>query len=266
MAAPDVSSRSLAELISLAGRTALVTGGGKGIGAAVARRLAEAGAGVMVADIDKAAAEQVADEIGGRAIGVELDVTDSAAVEAVVARAVAELGGLDILVNNAGIFPIFPVLALPDEEWDRVLRTNLYGAFYCAREAGRQMVGKGGVIVNVASIQAFRAGSPGLAAYTSSKGALVSLTQALAVELGPMGVRVLAVAPTVVDTPGLQANMPIFEAAGVADVIETVSATLPLGRTAVPDDVARVVLFCASDLAALMTGDTLLVDAGHLAV
>jgi NAD(P)-dependent dehydrogenase (short-subunit alcohol dehydrogenase family) len=280
MAAPDVSSRSLADLVSLAGRIALVTGGGKGIGAAVARRLAEAGAGVMVADIDKAAAEQVAGEIreaagssGGRssgssakAVGVELDVTDSAAVEAVVARAVAELGGLDILVNNAGIFPIFPVLAMPDEEWDRVLRTNLYGAFYCAREAGRQMVGKGGVIVNVASIQAFRAGAPGLAPYTSSKGALVSLTQALAVELGPMGIRVLAVAPTVVDTPGLQANMPIFQAAGVADVIETVSATLPLGRTAVPDDVARVVLFCASDLATLMTGDTLLVDAGHLSV
>ena len=261
MAAPDVSSRPLADLISLAGRHALVTGGGKGIGAAIARRLAEAGAAVMVADIDKAAAEQVAGEIGaaagpggGRAIGVELDVTDSAAVEAVVGRAVAELGGLDILVNNAGIFPIFPVLAMPDEEWDRVLRTNLYGAFYCAREAGRQMAGKGGVIVNVASIQAFRAGAPGLAPYTSSKGALVSFTQAL------------AVAPTVVDTPGLQANMPIFEAAGVANVIEEVSAKLPLGRTAVPDDVARVVLFCASDLAALMTGDTLLVDAGHLTV
>ena len=273
MAAPDVSSRPLADLISLAGRHALVTGGGKGIGAAIARRLAEAGAAVMVADIDKAAAEQVAGEIGaaagpggGRAIGVELDVTDSAAVEAVVGRAVAELGGLDILVNNAGIFPIFPVLAMPDEEWDRVLRTNLYGAFYCAREAGRQMAGKGGVIVNVASIQAFRAGAPGLAPYTSSKGALVSFTQALAVELGPMGVRVLAVAPTVVDTPGLQANMPIFEAAGVANVIEEVSAKLPLGRTAVPDDVARVVLFCASDLAALMTGDTLLVDAGHITV
>ena len=278
MAAPDVSSRPLTDLISLTGRTALVTGGGKGIGAAIGRRLAEAGAGVMVADIDKAAAEQVAGEItasGAVAIGAELDVTDSAAVETVVARAVAELGGLDILVNNAGIFPIFPVLAMPDEEWDRVLRTNLYGAFYCAREAGRQMANRvvpegqvkpPSVIVNVASIQAFRAGAPGLAPYTSSKGALVSFTQALAVELGPMGVRVLAVAPTVVDTPGLQANMPIFEAAGVANVIEEVSAKLPLGRVAVPDDVARVVLFCASDLAALMTGGTLVVDAGHLTV
>ena len=269
MAAPDVSSRPLTDLLSLAGRSALVTGAGKGIGAAVARRLAEAGAGVMVADIDKAAAEQTAGEItatGGRAIGVEFDVTDSAAVEAGVARAVSELGGLDILVNNAGIFPIFPVLAMPDEEWDRVLRTNLYGAFYCAREAGRQMVGKGGVIVNIASTQAFRAGAPGLAPYTASKGALVAFTKALALELGPMGIRVLGVAPTVVDTPGLQANMPIFESAGISDIIEHVSATLPLGRAAVPDDVARVVVFCASDLAALMTGDTLMVDAGALAV
>jgi NAD(P)-dependent dehydrogenase (short-subunit alcohol dehydrogenase family) len=271
MAAPDVSSRPLADLFSLAGRVALVTGGAKGIGAAVCRRLAEAGAAVAVADLDKAGAEQLAGEIGdsgGTAIGVELDVTDSASVESAVGRVAAELGGLDILVNNAGIFPIFPVLAMPDEEWDRVLRTNLYGAFYCAREAGRLMAGSadGGVIVNLASIQAFRAGAPGLAPYTSSKGALVAFTKALAVELGPMGVRVLAVAPTVVDTPGLQANMPIFEAAGISDVIATVSATLPLGRAAVPDDVARVVLFCASDMAALMTGDTLLVDAGHLAV
>jgi NAD(P)-dependent dehydrogenase (short-subunit alcohol dehydrogenase family) len=271
VAAPDVSSRPLSELFSLVGRTALVTGGGKGIGAAVCRRLAEAGAAVAVADIDKAAAEQTAAEViaaGGTAIGCDLDVTDSASVEAAVARTVSELGGLDVLVNNAGIFPIFPFLAMPDEEWDRVLRTNLYGAFYCAREAGRQMAqsGNGGVIVNLASIQAFRAGAPGLAPYTSSKGAIVAFTRALAVELGPMGIRVLAVAPTVVDTPGLQANMPIFEAAGVADVIQTVSATLPLGRTAVPDDVARVVMFCASDMAALMTGDTLLVDAGHLTV
>jgi len=271
MAAPDVSSRPLADLLSLAGRNALVTGGGKGIGAAVARRLAEAGAGVMVADIDKAAAEQTAGEIGetisgARAIGVELDVTDSAAVEASVARAVSELGGLDILVNNAGIFPIFPVLAMPDEEWDRVLRTNLYGSFFCAREAGRQMAGKGGVIVNIASTQAFRAGAPGLAPYTSSKGALVAFTKALALELGPMGIRVLGVAPTVVDTPGLHANMPMFEMAGITDIIEHVSAQLPLGRAAVPDDVARVVVFCASDLAALMTGDTLLVDAGALTV
>jgi len=256
--------------VTLTGKRALVTGASRGLGAAIAKTLAAEGADVAITyekSVESAAEVVSAIKAGGRrAVAIQADSADAAAVQASIEKTVAELGGLDILVNNAGIFPIFPVLALPDEEWDRVLRTNLYGAFYCAREAGRQMAGKGGVIINMASIQAFRAGAPGLAPYTSSKGALVSFTRALAVELGPMGIRVLAVAPTVVDTPGLQANMPIFEAAGVADVIETVSATLPLGRTAVPDDVARVVLFCASDLAALMTGDTLLVDAGHMTV
>jgi NAD(P)-dependent dehydrogenase (short-subunit alcohol dehydrogenase family) len=272
MAAPDLSTRPLAELFSLAGRTALVTGGARGIGLAAVRRLAEAGAAVMVGDLDKAAAEQAAAEVvagtGGTAVATELDVTDPVSVEAAVARTIAELGGLDILVNNAGIFPIFPLLAMPAEEWQRVLRTNLDGAFFCAQEAGRHMTqsGRGGVIVNVTSTQAFRAGAPGLAPYTSSKGALVAFTRALAVELGPMGVRVLAVAPTVCDTPGLQANMPIFEASGVSDIIGQVSATLPLGRAAVPDDVARVIVFCATDAAALMTGDTLAVDAGQLAL
>jgi NAD(P)-dependent dehydrogenase (short-subunit alcohol dehydrogenase family) len=269
---PDVASRSLIDLLSLAGRVALVTGAARGIGLATAWRLAEAGAAVAVADLDKAAAEQAAAEIGEahgvKTVGMELDVTDSASVEGAVARTTSELSGLDILVNNAGIFPIFPILAMPDEEWDRVIRTNLYGTFHCAREAGRQMVqsGKGGVIVNIASIQAFKAGTAGLAHYTTSKGAIVAFTKALAVELGPLGVRVLGVAPTVVDTPGLQANMPIFEASGVSDVIKMVSEQLPLGRTAVPDDVARVVVFGASDLAVLMTGDILVVDAGHLLI
>ena len=270
MPVPDVSSRPLADLFSLGGRVALVTGGARGIGLACARRLAEAGAAVAVADLDKAAAEQGAAEIaaahGAPAIGVEVDVTDPASVEAAFARTAAELGGLDVLVNNAGIFPIFPVLPMPDEEWDRVIRTNLYGAFHCAREAGRRMADTGGVIVNMVSVQAFKAGTAGLAHYTTSKGALVALTKALAVELGPFNIRVLGVAPTVVDTPGLQANMPIFEASGVSDVIDMVSKQLPLGRTAVPDDVARVVVFAASDLAAMMTGDILAVDGGHLLI
>ncbi|HEV8625886.1 MAG TPA: SDR family NAD(P)-dependent oxidoreductase [Acidimicrobiia bacterium] len=270
MPIPDVSSRSLADLLSLGGRVALVTGGARGIGLASARRLAEAGAAVAVADLDKAAAETAAAEIaeahGTKAIGVEIDVSDTASVEAAFDRTTAELSGLDILVNNAGIFPIFPVLPMPDEEWDRVMRTNLYGSFYCARAAGRLMADRGGVIVNMVSVQAFKAGTAGLAHYTTSKAALVGFTKALAVELGPFNIRVLGVAPTVVDTPGLQANMPIFEASGVSDVIEMVSKQLPLGRTAVPDDVARVVVFAASDLAALMTGDILMVDGGHLLI
>jgi len=127
----------------LEGKTAIVTGASSGIGAAIAAALAEKGARV-------AGGARRADQLETE-IALELDVTDRESCERFVEQAVEELGGLDILVNNAGIFPIFPVLAMPDEEWDRVLRTNLYGAFYCAREAGRQMAGKGGVIVNVAS-------------------------------------------------------------------------------------------------------------------
>ena len=270
MPVSDVSSRSLADLWSLDGRVALVTGGARGIGLACAQRLAEAGAAVAVADLDKAAAEEAAAQIaaahGRAAIGIELDVSEPGSVDAAFARTAGELSGLDILVNNAGIFPIFPVLPMPDEEWDRVIRTNLYGTFYCAQEAGRRMADTGGVIINMTSIQAIKAGTAGLAHYTTSKAAIVGLTKALAVELGPFNIRVLGVAPTVVDTPGLQANMPIFEASGVSNVIEMVSQQLPLGRTAVADDVARVVLFAASDLATLMTGDILAVDAGHLLV
>ena len=161
---------------------------------------------------------------------------------------------MEILVNNAGIFPITPLFETTDEQWDRVQSTNIGGAFRCSREAGKVMAaaGNGGVIINLASTQAFRAGAAGLSAYTSSKGAIVAFTQALAVELGQFGIRAVAVAPTVVDTPGVQANMPAFEAAGVGDLIASISAQLPLGRTGVPDDIARVIAFLASDLAVFM--------------
>jgi NAD(P)-dependent dehydrogenase (short-subunit alcohol dehydrogenase family) len=200
-------------------------------------------------------------------VGVAFDVTDAAAVSAGVTQAAEALGGLDGLVNNAGIFPFTPVLESPDEAWHQVVRTNLDGAFYCSRECARLMAANGsGVIVNVGSTEAFRAGAPGLAAYVASKHGLDGLTKALALEFGPAGIRVLGVAPTLCDTPGLDEKRPIFEAAGVGDVIERTAAALPLGRIAVPDDVARVVVFCMSDMAALMTGSTLLVDAGAMAL
>ncbi|GAA5146386.1 SDR family NAD(P)-dependent oxidoreductase [Pseudonocardia eucalypti] len=266
MAVPDVSGRSLADLLSLSGRRALVTGGAKGIGLACARRLAEAGARVAVGDLDKAEAQQAAATLDGDAIGLALDVRDTASVDAAVEQVRTELGGLDILVNNAGVFPIMPVLETTDEQWEKVLGTNVDGGFRCARAAGRAFAeaGTGGVIVNLASIQSFRATAPGLTAYCTSKGAVLGLTQSLALELGALGVRVVGVAPTVVDTPGLALNKPVYEAAGLSDVIAAFSAQLPLGRAAVPDDVARVVLFAVSDLAVLVSGTTLVVDAGHL--
>jgi NAD(P)-dependent dehydrogenase (short-subunit alcohol dehydrogenase family) len=259
----------LQELLSLEGRCALVTGAAHGIGAAIARRLAEAGAAVAMADIDAEALRARADDLGATGAtvtAVEMDVSDVESVQAGVAAASDAIGVVDVLVNNAGVFPVFPVVGSADADWSRVVATNLDGAFYVSREVATRLLsaGRAGVIVNLASTEAFRAGAPGLSAYVASKHGVAGLTQALALELGPAGIRVLGVAPTICDTPGLHALEPIFAAAGMGDVVERTAASLPLGRMAQPDDVARVVVFCASDLAALMTGSTLAVDAGAL--
>ncbi len=271
MPVADVSDRSLAELWSLEGRVAVVTGGARGIGEATCHRFAEAGADVVVADLDSALAEEVAaavaDRWGHRAIGTALDVADEAANEALADRAVAEFGRLDIWVNNAGIYPSSPLLDMSADDWDRVLAVNLRGAFLGSRAAGRRMAAAGtpGVIINVASTAGFQAAGPGVAHYVSSKHGLRGLTKALAVELGPLGIRALAIAPTLIETPGIEAGRAAFEAAGMGDMLRQMADVAPLRRNGVSDDVARVALFCASDLSILMTGSTLAVDAGDLA-
>ncbi|MFF4260091.1 SDR family NAD(P)-dependent oxidoreductase [Streptomyces sp. NPDC001663] len=263
---PDVSSKSLAELVSLAGRRAVVTGAGRGLGRAVAERLAEAGADVLVADIQGELATAVAEELGaqgpGRALAAHLDVTDPDSVVAAADLAVRELGGIDIWVNNAGIFPSVPALEMSDKAFDEVFAVNTRGVFLGSREAARRMseASGGGVIVNVVSTAGFRGTAPGLAAYVGSKHAARGLTRQLALEFAPFGIRVLGVAPTFVPTEGNMA------AAGVpldSEALMSVMRPGPLGRLGVPDDIARVVLFCASDLAAFMTGSTLLADAGE---
>lgn len=262
-AAPDLSDRPLDELVSLAGRVAVVTGGARGIGLATARRLAEAGATVVVGDLDAGDARAVADELGGLAL--EVDVRDADGVARLADEAVAAFGRLDVWVNNAGIYPTHDALDMKTDEWDAVLDVDLRGVFLGSREAARHMIelGNGGAIVNVASTAAYRVAGRGIAHYAAAKHGVLGLTKSLAVEFGPSGVRVLAVAPCVTATPGIEEARPAFEAAGFT--IERLGEELPLRRIAVPDDVARVVLFCASDLAALMTGSTLLVDAGWLA-
>jgi NAD(P)-dependent dehydrogenase (short-subunit alcohol dehydrogenase family) len=271
MAVGDVSDHSIAELISLEGRSAVVTGAGGGIGRAIAERLAEAGAAVLIGDVDRVAAEDVAAILRRRgcdAIGMASDVSDEGAVGALGDRAVVEWGHVDVWVNNAGIFPTAPVLEMTGAQWDSVLDLNLRGTFLGAREAARRMVGSGraGVIVNLASTAGVRAPGSGVAHYVASKFGVRGLTKALAVELGPYGIRVLAVAPTYVDTPGTRESRAAFEVAAGGDMLKQIGASKPLGRVGVPDDVARVVLFCASDLAMLMTGSTLSVDAGELAL
>jgi NAD(P)-dependent dehydrogenase (short-subunit alcohol dehydrogenase family) len=260
----EVSGSSLSELLSLSGRVAVVTGAARGIGYATVARLVEAGARAIVADVDVDAAERAQARLGDRTLAAHVDVTDEESVGDLARLAVSHLGGLDIWINNAGIYPTAPLLELTADQWDEVHSVNLRGAFLGVREAARAMIGqgRGGVIVTIASTASYRAEGPGVAHYVASKFGVRGLTQSLAVELGPHGIRVLAVAPTVTLTPGLEIQREGLEAAGFA--LEELGPQLPLGRVAVPDDVARVVVFCASDLALLMTGSTLLVDAGEL--
>lgn len=267
MAIADVSTRGLAQVMDLAGRRAVVTGGAWGLGKATARRLAEAGAAVLIGDIDEdtaaASARAISAECGARVIPLRLDVTDSASIKAAADRAIQELGGIDIWVNNAGIPSNVPLLDLEDEAWDRVMSVNLRGLFVGSREAARRMIaaGKGGVIVNLSSLAGFRGIAPGQAAYVTSKHGVRGATRQMALELAPHGIRVLGVAPGYCQTE---------HTAHLADLSPEVLKQIPipgisgsrLGRVGVPDDIARVVLFCASDLSLFMTGTTLLVDGG----
>jgi NAD(P)-dependent dehydrogenase (short-subunit alcohol dehydrogenase family) len=261
--------RSIADLISLAGRTAVVTGGAAGIGLGIAHRFAEAGARVVIADIaatDEAVAE-VAERSGGEIHGRHLDVTDGSSIVDCAEYVRRTFGAAGIWVNNAGIYPSVGVLKMSDENWDAVLNVNLRGAFIGSREAGRHMVETGtrGVIINMASIAAFVSGGMGIAHYAASKHGLHGLTKSFARELGPRGIRVLAIAPAMVNTPGMDAGAQALRDAGNGDNYDSFIKGLPLGRAGTPDDVGRVALFCASDLSEFMTGTALVVDAGSLA-
>lgn len=267
MPVPDVSSRSISELVSLAGRSAVVTGAAWGLGKATARRLAEAGAAVIVADIDEEAAANTARELAelysADVSATRLDAGDAGSIIAVADLAESRFGKLDIWVNNAGIPSFTPLLDLDEEEFDNVLAINLRGAFVGAREAARRMIAanQGGVIVNVASLAGVMGISEGQAAYCSSKHGVVGLTKQLAIELGGYGIRVLGVAPGFSLT-----EKTMFIAEWDEETIK--NCPIPgigasrLGRVGVADDIARAILFCASDLSMFMTGSTLLLDGG----
>ena len=270
MVVPDMSERSLKQLMSLEGRVAVVTGGAAGIGAAICRRLAEAGAHVVVSDLDGAAAQRVAATISASlsAESATLDIGDADAVNAVARNVASRQGRLDIWVNNAGIYPNQPLEKLTIEQWDRVVQVNLRGTFAGCQAAGHEMIasGNGGVIINLSSINGYRAFGPGIAHYTSTKHAIIGLTKSIALEYGRFGIRALALAPTMVETEGTHALLNELSGSGAGDAIAAMGAGHPLGRVALPDDVARVAVFAASDLSLYMTGSTLTVDGGFLAV
>lgn len=266
-----MANLSIAELYDLSGQVALVTGGALGIGQAIAFRLAEAGADLVIADVDLAAAQHTASQIasrGGRAQAVRADVREAADVEAAVQAAVSAFGRLDILVNNAGIFPLIPVLDVPEDVWDRVIDINLKGAFLFAKAAAKQMVqaGRGGKIINLASVDAVHPN--GMATpYNASKGGVLMLTKGLALELAPHKILVNAVAPGGITTPGTdEARSRVAQAAGIPNdaILQGWIQRVPLRRMGEADDVAKVVLFLASRAADFMTGELIVVDGGYL--
>lgn len=255
----------LTELISLQNKTAIVTGGAKGIGQAIARRLHEAGASVVIADLDEAAAHETADELARRREGsayvVRCDVSKKEDVQAVVDAALREFGGIDILVNNAGIFPFATLDELTEELLDKIYAVNVRGVHLFTQLVARHMkeTDRAGRIINVASIDALHPSGVGLAAYDASKHAVWGYTKNVALELASSGIVVNALAPGGVATPGVAAL-----AGGSADDIKAQGSDVPMGRWGDPDEMARSVLFLASELATYMTGNIIVADGGKL--
>jgi 3-oxoacyl-[acyl-carrier protein] reductase len=247
--------------MSVAGKTAIVTGAGTGIGRATARLLAERGARVVAAGLQPDALRETVKTIadaGGAAIAVDADVSDPDAIEAVAARAQEAFGGTDVLVNNAAIYPIGPWHEMDAAQWDAVFATNIRGYFLMARAVRPQMIARGGgAVVSVASVTFFT-GNALLLAYVASKGAVIGFTRALAREAGPDGIRANAVAPGAFPTAATEIHA---DQEGLwRDVLESQS----IKRRGDVDDVARAIVFFASDDASFVTGQTLLVDGGWM--
>ena len=244
--------------MDFADRVAIVTGGASGMGAATARRLSAGGAKVTVVDRNADLAGTVAEEIGGRAMTG--DVADSAFCDQAVAETVDRHGSLDIVVNAAGVIVRASGADTTDEQWAQIMGVNVSGTFFMCRAALREMAPRRrGAIVNFGSIWG-DLGSAGVAAYCASKGAVHNLTRALAMDHAADGIRVNAVCPGEVNTPMLQSERsePV-----TADMLQRIAATVPMGRLADPDEIARVVCFLASDEASYMTGALVSVDAGY---
>jgi len=262
---------TISDLFDLSGKAALVTGGGIGIGQAICRRLAEAGASVMIADINIDAANETAELINqNECISRSCKADASLAAHAIQAvdDTIEAFGSIDILINNAGIYPASPFTETSKELWDKVIGLNLSGPFLFSQAAAQAMIkaGKGGKIINMASVDGIRP-TGYMAHYNSSKGGVIMLTKALALELAPHNILVNALAPGGILTPGTVVTgeeMTKITGKTLEVFAGEMGNRMPLGRMGEPDEVARVVLFLASKLADYITGEVIVVDGGYL--
>jgi len=265
-----MEQKTISEIMNLSGKVAIVTGGAMGIGYAIASRLSEAGAKVLIVDNDEEAAKAAESKIpNSKAFTV--DVSDEKQVEEMVAKAVEEFGGVYILVNNASIYPKEAVLDSPLEDFEKILAVNLEGAFLCTKIVAKQMIeqgrggsprwnsGEAGKIINVTSVDAVHPSGINLSFYDASKHGLWGFTKDVALELAPHNISVNAIAPGSVETPGTKYRKEISQEEQEAYLLK-----IPMRRLGYADEVGKVALFLASDLSSYMTGEQVVVDGGKL--
>jgi NAD(P)-dependent dehydrogenase (short-subunit alcohol dehydrogenase family) len=261
-------NRTTQKFCELKGKVAIVTGAAKGMGRAHSLKLAGAGAKVVVTDIDVPGCQAVVEEIKkmrGEALAVKCDQSKKADVDNVAAETLKKFGKIDILVNNAGIFPFKPFLEMQESDFEKVIDVNLKGYFLMAQSCAKEMQknqpnakGQRGTIINIASVAAI-IGFPGLAHYCASKGGIVAMSKALALELAPLGIRINCIDPGSIDTPGTHTTTIDPK------VREAMMAKIPLKRNGEAEEIANAVLFLASDESSYMTGSTMVVDGGWVA-
>lgn len=259
-----MSETPLATLFDLSEKTALVTGGAMGIGLGIVSRLAEAGANVVIADMNEQVGRVVAVELekkNRKVAFIKTDVSNEVDVLAAINFAITTYGTINILVNNAGIYPQIPVREMKLETFEKILAVNLKSAFLLTKGVAEIMIkqGKGGTIINITSIDALHPSSVGLAVYDASKHGLWGFTKNTALEFAPHNIRVNAIAPGGISTPGAGAGQ-----AGIEEIMKAFIAKIPMKRIGQPDDIGKVALFLASDLSSYMTGSQVVVDGGVL--
>lgn len=260
--------KQLSELLNLSGKAAIVTGGAKGIGQGITYRLAEAGASVLVADMDEAAATTTVKELtdkGWKAASFKVDVSDEAQVQAMIAACKQQFGSVDILVNNAGIFPPAPVASMTKDDFQRVIDVNLRSVFLTTKHVAEVMKpAGGGKIINITSIDALHPSMVGLAHYDASKHGVWGFTKNSALELAEHNIWVNAIAPGGVATPGVAAMSQGASAEQMEASTKAFMAKIPMHRMGQPDEIGTVALFLASDMSSYMTGEQVVVDGGAL--